>query len=547
MMGWEKQLKSAKVQTPKSSLSWLKTRKRILKNIKQRVTKILKSPGKEIELYARQYNRQVSRPWKPSNKQKLIQRVSKSEIVYGADFHAHAQAQRTHLRILRSLPEDKKIVLALECFESQDQKVIDLYMKGKISETDFLKQISWAKKWGFTWQHYQPLVELAKERGYKILGLNKYYASTSRKTLVSRDKHAARILAKQFLFSNDLIYVIFGELHLSKQNLPRQVELALKRKISHVVVFQNVEKVYFDLIKAKKDLTVNVVQFTDDQFCISNSPPWVKWQSYLLFLEKVVEFDSAEEDPTHHAHDLFHQQLELLKSEFQVSCDVSRLSVFGPGDLDPKSLIQSGRLSKSEMAQIESDISNEKSFIIPQFHLVYIARLSLNHISSMAGQWLFISNSGTDRLFWDLPQDFIRLIWLEAISFFCSKILNPGRGLDTLKDISKLILKSTKREEDMLKLCLSFKRFEIMQPLQSKKWSFIPRHRSSYFGASKKLGAMMGEQMFWGYRSGTIRRRLVLDWLKMSPESASFESFFFQVSQELNQLPVIMKSKEERL
>lgn len=537
-------------KTSLAGRDWLKTRRYFLKKIKQRVTSILGAPGSEIKQYTKQYEREVSKPWKLSNKDELLNKVIKSNVVFGADFHAHAQSQRTHLRILRSLPETLKVILFLECLESQDQKIIDLFMRDKISEKEFLRQVQWQQNWGFPWIHYKPLFELAKARGHKIIGLNKHYRYNSRRSLIARDKHAANLLAKTIKATpQTLCYVIYGELHLSEAHLPGQLKKKLKREVSSVTIFQNIEKIYFDLIKKKKDLIVDVVKFSDVSFCIINSPPWVKWQSYLLHLEHSADFemncDDEEGDGSHRAIDLFIQQLELLKSEFKLEADTSHITVVGPGDLNVRSLLQSGKVSKHHLAQIESNILNERSFIIPQFHLVYIARFSLNHVSSMAGEWLYISNSKLQRLPWNVPADFNKLIWLEAIGFFCSKILNPGRRLDTLKDITNSALR--RQEVEVLKLCLSFKRFEIVHGASSRKWSFRPRHKSSYYVAAKKLGAILGEQMFWGYRNGTIRRRLVLDWFKVSTDSATFDLFYSEVTRVLSELPVVMKSKEERL
>ena len=541
-------LKEAQSHSAQSSLDWFNTRKQILKSIKQRVTKILGNPGLELQFYAKQYDREIRRSWKVSSKQKLVNKINTSDIVFGADFHAHAQAQRTHLRILRSLSTQRKITLALECFESRDQKIIDLYMNGKISEKKFLNKISWNKKWGFSWQHYKPLLQLAKDREYKVIGLNKYYAYTNRHTLANREQHAANILAENVKTSEgELVYVIFGELHLSNKHLPTKFEKALKRKVSATVIFQNVEKIYFDLIKKKKELTVDVVQFSQNEFCILNSPPWVKWQSYLLYLEKATDYDHENSENSQLILDMFINQLELLKTEFHLQLETGHLSVFGPGDLDIRTFTQDGRLSKPEIQHMQDQILSGHSFVIPQFHAVYIARISLNHISMMAGEWLYTSCAKTVHVPWNMPEDFTKLIWLESMGFFCSKILNPARKLDTIEDLTKKAYQNREREVDVLKICVSFKHHETSKLAAIKKWDFKSRHKSSYFEAARKLGAMMGEQMFWGYRNGTIRRRLALDWLKVSTDSKSFDRFYFEVSRILNRLPVIMKSKEERL
>ncbi len=511
------------------------------------MTKVLGKPGDEIRFYMKDYDREIRRSWKVSRKRQLLDQILNSEVVFGADFHAHAQAQRTHLRILRSIPKNKKIILALECFESADQKTINLYFDEKITEAEFLKQISWNKKWGFSWQHYKPLITLAKKRGYEVVGLNKYHPYTSRFTLASREEHAAKVLAKKIKSKpKALTYVVFGELHLSRRHLPLKLEKKLKRKVESIVVFQNSERVYFDLVKTSKDLVVDVVQFDERTFCIINSPPWVKWQSYLYFLEESTGH-FFEDEFSEHIYEAFVSQLELIKTEFKVKLDTHHLNIKNPDSLDLSGMIRNNKLSRNEIKLIRSYVQTGQSFIIPHLCFIYVSRSSLNNVSSMAGKWLHASYSHRQNWVWVMPNDFLKLIWIEAIGFFCSKILNPGRKLETLEDLTNIVSRNPKNQVDVLKLCLSFKHYELSKKSVSKKWNYKPRHRSSYDEASKKLGAMMGEQMFWGYRNGTIRRRLALDWLKMKTDDPSFETFYYNVSRLLNQLPVLIKSKEERL
>ncbi len=58
-------------------------------------------------------------------------------------------SQKAHLRVIRNIPKDRKILLAVEFFEAADQDKVDKYLSGKISEKEFLKTIRWQEQRGF--------------------------------------------------------------------------------------------------------------------------------------------------------------------------------------------------------------------------------------------------------------------------------------------------------------------------------------------------------------------------------------------------------------
>src|SRR5262249_34893351 len=147
---------------------WVLTRKRLLRKIKAQVLDRLGEPSPSFRQYAEKLKGEFRGLWRACEWNDLLKSVAAADIVFCSDFHAYSQSQRAHLRILRALPEDRKVILALECVCKEHHRAIEAYLTGEISETEFLAQVEWTKVWGFPWEHYRPIFELAKRRGFKI-------------------------------------------------------------------------------------------------------------------------------------------------------------------------------------------------------------------------------------------------------------------------------------------------------------------------------------------------------------------------------------------
>src|SRR5205814_1278322 len=144
---------------------------------------------------------------------------------------------------------------------------------------EFLKAIEWKKNWGFPWDHYKPLFRWAQKHKVRVFGLNLKKEKGSLQGLRERDQFSAEQIAEIAKKHPDRkLFIIYGDLHLAKAHLPAKVEKKLKSK-KFLFVFQNSEKIYFQLLKKEIEHQVDVVRRGGNQFCLLSVPPWVKWQN----------------------------------------------------------------------------------------------------------------------------------------------------------------------------------------------------------------------------------------------------------------------------
>jgi uncharacterized iron-regulated protein len=552
---------------------WLETRKELYRQLQSYVENLLGSESAGLRTYRRDYDQMFNSRWKAIDRKNLIQRTQKARLIFFADFHALQQSQKTHLRILKALPEKQKRIIGVECIEARHQKHIDSYLCGEFSEQEFLGHVEWDQSWGFPWENYRPLFHWARLRKIRIVGLNLLSQQKSAASLKKRDLFAAQkineILKK---YADHQVFVIFGDLHVSEKHLPRAVlKLCPKLTVNQTTnswmsIFQNSEKIYFDLLAKNKESEVEIVQLKKNQFCLLNIPPWVKWQSYLLYLES--HFDTAldHEDEEFEAID-YTDHLEkygkILAADLGVTMPSGSFSVYSATDDSIFEKLTSF-FNEAEMRWFSYLIEASRSFYCPELKLAFLGRPSVNYAAALAMAAIHCNLADIQRTPLRMPADFTRLIFSEAIQYLGSKMINPKRKTDTVADIraafaSRASGTGLREGRESLALALSQKMQEILstgssQRLQTglvkQKSQFEApsiRKRASYYEAARLLGGMMGEKLYNGFRHGLLSKNSLVKLLKSPMDTPSFNEFYMGLVELVETLPEPFQSKSEKI
>ena len=530
---------------------WISSRKSLYLSLRKMVDSQLGNSTRKASLYERQFLREFKGKWSPSSKNHLLKAAAKAQILYLADFHCLKESQKAHHRILKGL-SGKVSFLAVEFLESQHQKWIDKYMSGRMSEKEFLKQIQWQKRWGFPWDHYRPLLEWARQERVSVRGLNLHLEESHQAGLYLRDQHAAHLIADLRKLSQSethekLVVVIFGEQHLAEPHLPREVN-RLCRHLREVIVFQNQEEIFFDLMAEGKDASVDVVKLDDSRYVVLNIAPWVKWQDYLLFLEKFSDQSLERESDLELTEDIY-AHVKLLAHDLKISPPPPDFVVYTSQDQRFWSWIQK-KLNYRERNWVKALIDSSTSFYIPQHKVGYMARLSVNHAAMLATSILHAEKSHCKNLLLKFPEDFFGLIWQEAFRYFGSKLINPRRKTDTLVDI-KMALANEKYllSNEALRLALTQKMNEQMFISSGKRPRIYQEsfRINSFRLAARLLGGMMGEKFYGGFRLSKTQSKLLSRWFCEPVQGESFENFYLEVLEVMESWPESFVSKKERL
>ena len=214
-------------------------------------------------------------------------------LIFFGDFHALPSNQQDYLDLLNYLyfkKNNKKLIVALECFSIDDQPYIDAYILGKCDEKEFLTASEYAKNWGFPWQPIKKILDFAKNHNLPVVGTNVGKGESF--SLSQRDNvFAKHLLTAINEFEGYKLLYLVGEHHLSTDHLPRQIIEQSGGKYNEndqMVILSNTDKYYFTSLEEATDKASTFFSLGKHNYCILDTPPWGKWLSYLVWQEHVL-------------------------------------------------------------------------------------------------------------------------------------------------------------------------------------------------------------------------------------------------------------------
>ena len=538
---------------------WIRIRKDLYLQMEKQVRHRLGQDTPELMRYHKVYEKEFSKKWTVSSKEALWAQMAQSQVVMIGDFHALHQSQKAQARILRNMPADRKVILAVEFFEAADQEKVDRYLSGKMSEKDFLKAIQWQTKWGFPWEHYRPLLRWAQKHKVAVYGINRSYKKRNAATLKSRDVFAGKKIADLVTAHPEaLVVMIYGDLHLAAGHIPAEVTKILGASFAKKIlrIFQNSEKIYFQLLNKELESSADLVRLSQNIFCLMSVPPWVKWQNYLMYLEQTYDLglhddeDDDDDDDLLDYTDHVGRYVKIIADELGVSVSTAGLSVYTARDSAFWGQVREHYDSK-KLRWIEMLIADESSFYLPEIGAAYLARGTVNHAASLAMHFVHAQVSGETQIYVDVPADFLRLIWKEAVAYFGSKVINHKRKADTVADIkaSLAVRGPSDIGKEALQLALAQKMHELMviTGVPGHRLQARPKKKWSYVVAATLLGGMMGERLFGGYRKKLVKPATLASFLKKPLGNPHFDVVYYEVLEVIESLPAPFLSKKEKL
>ena len=109
-------------------------------------------------------------PAREATFQSIVQHASGADVVFFGENHDDPETHRVELGLLDALGRSgRPIVLSLEMFERDVQPLLNDYLAGRVSESDFIAR---SRPWDRYVTDYRPMVELAKEKGWPVIASN---------------------------------------------------------------------------------------------------------------------------------------------------------------------------------------------------------------------------------------------------------------------------------------------------------------------------------------------------------------------------------------
>ena len=104
----------------------------------------------------------------------LMDMLSGARMVCVGETHDNLNDQRVELTVVRELHRrfPGKVAVGMEMFREPQQAVLDRWVKGELTELEFLKASKWYETWGFDFGAYRDLLLFAKENRIDLIALN---------------------------------------------------------------------------------------------------------------------------------------------------------------------------------------------------------------------------------------------------------------------------------------------------------------------------------------------------------------------------------------
>ncbi len=256
------------------------------------------SDGSLRHPYFRDLRREISAPFRRVAFARLISASAAADVVYVGDFHADPGCQRVAADLLEDLASRRRLVLGVEFVYTRQQEILDRRQEGAIDDRTFLRRIHYREAWGYPWEGFRDLLDRARALGVPVIALDRPPRGGF-DGLRRRDAHAARgiaaVLAER---PRSAMLVLFGESHLARGHVPREVDRLLARRglvRRAVTVFQDPEPVYWSALSRSQPVPA-AVRFDGGAFAVFHTPPLARYESYRQVLERWRGETPADED-----------------------------------------------------------------------------------------------------------------------------------------------------------------------------------------------------------------------------------------------------------
>lgn len=473
--------------------------KRLNQNLKSRALSFEGNPHKDLKRYRQDLHQLSKKKIQLSSQEEMLKQITHSNVIYLGDFHTFEQSSKNLERLIKVLlKKQSKFILGLEMVHAKDQIFIDAYLNNEITEREFLESIQYYESWRFPWTHYKTFFDLAKKEKFIIRGLN------TKGSLGARDRFAAKLIGQSLdKFPAVPMLVLFGEYHIVKNKIPALAKKNSKRAAKHTIIHQNLEEVYWKLLRTKN---VNkVTKFNNQEFHLNTTPPWVKYESMAYWYENL----SGDTDYDLH-HYIIQTGLKTLNSDGneQFLMIVKELLKSLTLKLPKNELEDFNLYDQMRLEHIEEKISSVKdkrtrdlyhylitsnqSFKFLGDNSLYCPNYSINRLSYLGG--IFIYNKFQKKS----EYNFDYFLESSLIGFLFAKVFNPYRKCDLYLDYE---LKLAKGKINAHEKKITTYTMDLLDDKKHAMKALSKEELKVVYQVAKNIGHVLGENLYNSYKA----------------------------------------------
>jgi uncharacterized iron-regulated protein len=103
----------------------------------------------------------------------VLPKLAQADVVYLGETHDRPEDHQAQLALIQALHRLRPtLAISMEMFQRPYQSVLDRYMDGTLTENELQAQTQYAKRWGYNWDFYAPILRFAKANRLPVIALN---------------------------------------------------------------------------------------------------------------------------------------------------------------------------------------------------------------------------------------------------------------------------------------------------------------------------------------------------------------------------------------
>ncbi|MGE4618746.1 MAG: ChaN family lipoprotein [Planctomycetota bacterium] len=482
---------------------------------------------------------------KPVSITKIAEHASTCSVIHFGDYHTLRESQKGPLRVIEKLLEmGHKLILCTEAIHIDSQTSLDRWQRREIDDETLLRESNWDQNWGFPWRNYALQLNFFRERNLPIIALNSEPNVVGNSFSAREQIAAMRITETLSEHEGAILAVIFGDLHVAPAHLPSRVQrLAEKSNRTppgQCTIFQNIDHVYWELAESGQEQDVHAVEIAEDRFCMLNTTPLVKFQSYLnwQFNEEELEESSGIQNLPSISSSIMTDQIwmiiETIREYLGISAaGLDEFTVHTGRDLNLTDRLQKNQqLNKNEMALIKSQLEKEESCYLPRKRIIVLGNLSIRHAAEEATHHMNFILCKDNEVAKDPVDRFYETALREAIGYLGTKIIDHKRTCLNLHELDSFAEKLRDRKLDPVMTATRQTVKDSIQHIRTEvDWlngkgdrpgadTIATRDSDIIAGTTHAIGYRLGEKIYNCLVAGKIKTEQIKELFQTSLQGA---------------------------
>jgi len=369
----------------------------------------------------------------------ILTAASASRLVWIGDYHALARSRAFAVDFLQQLVGRKgNVAIGVEVVFARDQRILDRWLGGAVSETEFLERIQYREQWGCDWPSYRTLFQTARELKIPVYGVDRHHRRDMR-SIGRRDQGVAHRIAHLIERDPDrTLVVLFGESHLASAHLPQRVRRLLGKSglvLNDVLILQNLDALHWE-IQRRNPEGARAVRIRPREFCVFNTTPVEKYESFRQYLVRCADGEEGAADWTRFVHTVIDAIFDFLEIDKQAGFMDYLPKVYS--EISPEQLpafLARQEIPASQVRLALDAIQEYGTSYVPELNSMFIDDFRLDYTIEEATRFVHQLCRGefhnsAERARSDL---FFLAVIERAFGFFFSRLLDSSRdGVEPL-------------------------------------------------------------------------------------------------------------------